>query len=196
MKSRRQLSHEEHELWSHVARSVKRLKPAVRRLEKKAAAASPEATPEPPAPPAKQAKMKSPAAASAPASKPPPKPAVKPLVALEPKAKRRLNRGQSDVAARIDLHGMRQHEAHDALIQFISNAHAQDMRLVLVITGKGKANGDNGGVGREVGVLRRLTPHWLGEPSLRHMVLGYESAGVRHGGEGAIYVRIRKRCAP
>lgn len=191
MKSRRQLTHEEHELWGHVVKSVKRLKPAAKRLATKPVLAEPQASPPPP--PGKMAKAPRPKAAPAAPPPAPPKPAIKPLVALEPKAKRRLNRGQSDVAARIDLHGMRQHEAHDALVRFISEAHARDMRLVLVITGKGKASADGIASEREVGVLRRLTPHWLAEPALRHIVLGYESAGARHGGDGAIYVRIRKR---
>ena len=195
MKSRRQLSREEHDLWGHVTRGVKRLKPVARRIE----AATGETTPppEPPPPPGKFVKPpKSKAAATtAPASpKPAAKTSAKPLVPLEPKARRRLVSGKADVDARIDLHGMRQHEAHDALVRFISDAHARDARLVLVITGKGKAASPGAIMGeREVGVLRRIAPHWLAEPSLRHIVLGYEAASVRHGGDGAFYVRIRKR---
>jgi DNA-nicking Smr family endonuclease len=43
------------------------------------------------------------------------------------------------------------------------------------------------------GVLRRNVPAWLEEPALRSIVLGYTAAGVRHGGEGALYVQLRKR---
>lgn len=194
MKSRRQLSHEEHEIWGHVTKSVKRLKPLARRV----VAATGETTePLPPPPPpgklVKAAKKKAPAASAA----TPPKAAHKPLVPLEPKVRRKLGRGKAEVDGRIDLHGLRQDEAHTALVRFVMDAHARDARLVLVITGKGKASlksqfdGPTGE--REVGVLRRVVPHWLGEPSLRHVVLGYESASLRHGGEGAMYVRLRKR---
>ncbi len=190
MKTRRQLSSEEHELWTHVTKSVKRLKPAPRKI-----ATAPAPAPE--MKPAESAPKK--AAKTVRAVVPPPspsKPALKPLTPLEPKVKRKLNRGKADVAARIDLHGMRQHEAHEALVRFIFDAHANDARLVLVITGKGKATREDGVMSeREVGVLRRMAPHWLSEPSLRHIVLGYEAATARHGGEGAIYVRLRKRSA-
>lgn len=193
MKSRRQLSREEHELWGHVTRGVKRLKPAPRKSI--ISQATPEHPAEQPAPAHKPAKMKVASVHPARAPTPPSKPAPKPLVPLEPKTKRRLGRGQVDVAARIDLHGMRQHQAHDALLGFIANAYANDARVVLVITGKGKTASGSTSTEREVGVLRRLAPHWLGEPSLRNMVLGYEPATLRHGGEGAFYVRIRKRGA-
>lgn len=189
MTSRRRLSSEEDELWTHVTKNVKRLRPAPRK-----AAAAVGSAPEPPL----ETKAKKPAKTTraAPTPSAPPKPALKPLVPLEPKTKRKLSRGQTDVAARIDLHGMRQHQAHDALMRFILDAHANDARLVLVITGKGKSGRDDRVMSeREVGVLRRIVPHWLSEPSLRQVVLGYEGASIRHGGEGAIYVRLRKRGA-
>ena len=202
-KQRRSLSHEDVELWAHVTRGVKRLKraprKAVMKADMKGVQAATEHKPEKktPAPPAKMSKVKKPAPMrpGLPAATPPPQKTAAglPLVGLEAKAKRRLNRGQSDVAARIDLHGMRQQEAHAALNRFLANAHANDARLVLVITGKGRTASDGAYAGeREVGILRRMVPHWLSEPALRHIVLGYESATARHGGEGAIYVRIRK----
>lgn len=191
MKTRRQLSHEEHELWTHVTKSVKRLKLAPRKIAPAATAVAENLAAAETGKTAKAKITTAPVAAAKPVAT---KPALKPLVPLEPKTKRRLNRGQKDVAARIDLHGMRQHEAHDALRGFIIDAHANDARLVLVITGKGKtARGDGVMSEREVGVLRRMVPHWLSEPSLRHIVLGHEAATGRHGGEGALYVRIRKR---
>ena len=72
------------------------------------------------------------------------------------------------------------------MLHFLRNAQTRDARLVLVITGKG-GRGDS-----ERGVLRRQVPHWLGLPELRTYVVGYEDAGVRHGGEGALYVRVRR----
>ncbi len=200
-KSRRSLSHEDSELWDYVTRSVKRLKRAPRQTA--ATKAQTEITPEAvptatkrPAPPGKFSKPK-PAKLVQPAATKPAKSTQKPLAPLEPREKRRLSRGQLDVAARIDWHGMRQHDAHAALNRFLTDAHATDARLVLVITGKGKTYSENPAGGeREAGVLRRMTPLWLGEPRLRSIVLGYETAAARHGGEGAIYVRLRRSATP
>ena len=60
----------------------------------------------------------------------------------------------------------------------------RDARLVLVITGKGR--------GGEIGVLRRQVPQWLGLPEFRALVVGFEDASVNHGGEGALYIRVRR----
>jgi DNA-nicking Smr family endonuclease len=62
------------------------------------------------------------------------------------------------------------------------------MSFVLVITGKGRASDSN----PERGVLRRQVPHWLGLPEFRSFVVGFEEAHIGHGGEGALYVRVRR----
>ncbi len=98
--------------------------------------------------------------------------------------KRGVARGKEPIDARLDLHGLTQSEAHAALLRFLRNAHARDARLVLVITGKGR--------GGEPGVLRRQVPHWLGLPEFRALVVGFEDAHIAHGGEGALYVRVRR----
>ena len=80
-----------------------------------------------------------------------------------------------------------------ALLRFLRNAHARDARLVLVITGKGSIKlGARGEGDRERGVLRRQVPQWLALPEFRSLVLGFEDAHVTHGGEGALYVRLRR----
>jgi DNA-nicking Smr family endonuclease len=33
---------------------------------------------------------------------------------------------------------------------------------------------------------------WLGLPEFRDMVIGFDTAAISHGGEGALYVRVRK----
>ncbi|MGL5448573.1 MAG: Smr/MutS family protein [Rhabdaerophilum sp.] len=116
-----------------------------------------------------------------------------PLATLDRRARRDVARGLAVIDGRIDLHGMRQAEAHRTLIDFVYRAHQQGWKLGLVITGKG------GGVdarGEERGVLRRLVPHWLADPSMRAMVLGYEAASPGHGGEGALYLRFRRARVP
>lgn len=111
-------------------------------------------------------------------------PVKRPAVArLDEHTIRRLKKGRLEIDARIDLHGMTQSQAHGALRHFLRAAQASSGRIVLVITGKGRA-GD--------GVLRRAVPLWLAEPGFRDMVGGFRSAAIGHGGEGAIYVRLRK----
>ena len=93
---------------------------------------------------------------------------------------------------------MRQAEAHLALNGFLRRAQSSGHALVLVVTGKGggAAGGfDLGGVG-ERGVLRRVVPHWLGLPELRGIVLGFDEAVRHQGGEGALYVRLRRKRPP
>ncbi len=97
---------------------------------------------------------------------------------------RRVARGKEAIDARLDLHGLTQAQAHSALLRFLRNAHARDARLVLVITGKGR--------GDEPGVLKRQVPQWLGLPEFRSLVVGFEDARIAHGGEGALYVRLRR----
>ena len=100
----------------------------------------------------------------------------------------KLSRGRSEIDARLDLHGMTQVRAHHALLSFLQRAHHEGLTFVLVITGKGTA----GGLQAERGVLRRQVPQWLSLPEFRSLVVGFERAHTGHGGEGALYVRIRR----
>ena len=114
-------------------------------------------------------------------------PAPPPGPALDPKSRRRLSRGREDVDDRLDLHGLNQAAAFHALIGFLRTAQVDGKRLVLVITGKGRSEyGDSG-------ILRSAVPKWLAGPDFRGFVAGVEEAGRRHGGGGALYVRLRRR---
>lgn len=168
-RARRGLSEEELALWADVARTVRR---------RFGVAPPPEPPPAPP-PPATVASV-------APRLEPPPRPAPPPLAPLERKLKRELARGRSPIDASLDLHGLTQVQAFSALRGFLAGAQARGDRLVIVVTGKGKAFSD------EPGVLKRLTPLWLRAPELRDVVLGFEEARRHHGGTGALYVRLRK----
>ncbi|OYX13332.1 MAG: DNA mismatch repair protein MutS, partial [Rhizobiales bacterium 32-66-8] len=83
--------------------------------------------------------------------------------------------------------------AHRRLQMFILEAQSQGYSLVLVITGKGDPEGFAALGASARGVLRRAVPLWLAEPALRGFVVGFETAARRHGGEGALYIRIRRR---
>ena len=103
----------------------------------------------------------------------------------------RLRRGRKKPEARIDLHGMTLAQAHPALNRFIHDTHARGHRLVLVITGKGRAG--DGAPFAERGVLRRQVPIWLQSGATAGLVLQILPAHARHGGEGAYYVYLRRR---
>ena len=111
------------------------------------------------------------------------------LVPLDRRLKQRLARGAETIDARIDLHGRTQSEAHGALLRFLRRAQADGAKVVLVITGKGAGTSD---FAHERGVLKRQVPHWLMLPEFRALVLGAEDAHAGHGGEGALYVRVRR----
>jgi DNA-nicking Smr family endonuclease len=171
------------ELWAKVARSARPLRkgPVVPR----AATLKPRAKP-----PAKEA---------SPPAKPAPKVVAKPVAvprgeALDRQTARKLERGHVAVEARLDLHGMRQRDAHTALRKFLKWAQSKDYRHVLVITGKGAAPDARRSFYQDDarGVLRSSVPHWLAQPDLAHVVVSFSEAPRRLGGEGALYVRLRK----
>jgi DNA-nicking Smr family endonuclease len=182
-RDRSKLSTEERELWAKTTRAVAPL-----RQRRPATAAD---TPAPPAPaprkPSAPAVARAERVTHAASAKPAPKP-VSPLESLDRRLKQRLARGTQTIDARLDLHGKTQSEAHAALIRFLRRAQRDGARFVLVITGKGGRRSDGG----EGGVLKRQVPLWLRLPDLRPYVVGFETAHVGHGGEGAIYVRLRK----
>jgi DNA-nicking Smr family endonuclease len=140
------------------------------------------------------------AKAKTPAPKPAPEvlPAPPPLGNFDRREMRGLGAGRVDIDARIDLHGMRQREAHQALKGFLVRARSSGHRHVLVITGKGSQRASDDGESfheaqtRQKGVLREAVPRWLNEPGFREMAVSFTTASPRHGGEGALYVRLRK----
>lgn len=115
-----------------------------------------------------------------------------PHVQMDKKAFMRMKRGKLSPEARIDLHGMTLARAHPALNGFIIDAHARGLRLVLVITGKGKDRDRGGPIPERRGVLRHQVPDWLRMPPLGPLVLQVTAASRKHGGEGAWYVYLRR----
>lgn len=123
-------------------------------------------------------------------------PATASPIRMDTKAFKRMSRGKLQPEARIDLHGMTLAEAHPALTGFILHSHAAGMRLVLVITGKGKSGDDSGPGPRRAGVLKHQVPHWLSMPPLSPLILQLAEAHLKHGGGGAYYVYLRRGRAP
>jgi DNA-nicking Smr family endonuclease len=176
---KRALRPEETTLWAAVAATV-RLAPG------RAPPPLPEVT-APTVSAATPSKAVNPTKASSP---PPAKAAPKPHQpyarpeTIEPRRKRRIVRGRDEIAGRLDLHGLDQDRARQALHDFLLRAHDDGARAVLVITGKGRM-GD--------GVLRRRAPEWLADPSLRSIVAGLSQADRHHGGEGAFYIALKRK---
>jgi DNA-nicking Smr family endonuclease len=174
---KRHLSEEEHRLWESVAKQVKPLRRSPRLVRPHAVETEPpRVAPAAPSRPASPVKIVA-----------PPKPHAPPLAPIGRRERTRLSRGKQEIDARIDLHGMTQSRAHRALFGFLQRAHHDGFTFVLVITGKGKLGSES-----ERGVLRRQVPQWLALPEFRTLVVGYEEAHIGHGGEGALYVRVRR----
>jgi DNA-nicking Smr family endonuclease len=177
---KRGLSEEERALWESVAKQVKPLRKRHRLLKPSMAPVEPASHVAPKT--AAPAKHVAPVRIVA-----PPKPSPPPLAPIGRRERSHLSRGRKEIDARLDLHGMTQTRAHRALFGFLQRAHHDGLTFVLVITGKGKMGAES-----ERGVLRRQVPQWLGLPEFRALVVGFEEAHIGHGGEGALYVRVRR----
>jgi DNA-nicking Smr family endonuclease len=189
--SRRRLSDEERALWKGVTRSIAPIRKQSVEVKDEA---------EPPAPrpvaalrptprPSPRTKSNSKSVASKSAVPAPNRPEPPPLAPLGRRFRQRLARGTREIDGRFDLHGMTQAQAHGALIGFLRGAQARGSKLVLVITGKGVGGGDPYS---ERGVLKRQVPLWLRLPECHSLIVGFEAAGIGHGGEGALYVSLRR----
>ncbi|MBX9634762.1 MAG: Smr/MutS family protein [Magnetospirillum sp.] len=104
---------------------------------------------------------------------------------VDKRSAERMKKGEMEIDGRLDLHGMTQDSAHGHLVAFINRAYDAGKRCVLVITGKGNREG--------TGVLRANTPRWLNQSPCRERILAFSFAKPQHGGEGALYVMIKRR---
>ncbi len=174
-------------LWRAVTEGVAPLK-RKRGAPAKAKPAPPQPSPQPP----RRARPVQNAPPST-GSTPPPKRSADPppLVmgrgaGVDKRTVQRLKRGQLDIEARLDLHGLTQSEAHARLDGFLTTAQDRGLRCVLVITGKGR-------IGEAGGVLRQMVPRWLNAPPNRGRVLSMSQAQPKHGGVGALYLLLKRK---
>lgn len=216
---RRALRDDERRLWQQVTDTVTPLDPAARMPDEPPvaeAAPAPEVPAAPAEAPAPRAQRRRPAPPEPEAPAPAPSkralagwaraagsrrgetnpdavmlPRPPALAPMDDRTRRRLVRGVMAIDERLDLHGYTQDAAHSILRRFLVTARDRGARVVLVITGKGRPGSAHDHHDR--GVLRRSVPHWLADPSLRDVVIGFEEAHLAHGGAGAIYVRLRRR---
>jgi len=193
MSRRADLSPDDRRIWARVSGSVKE------KVARKALRVTPGAVePDPPAAPHPTAVGKTPPKAPPQFIRPSKAaPIAQPVVAqptpqrgrglpeaLEPRRQRRLSRERDPIEAKIDLHGYGRFQAQDALTAFLMGAQARGYRAVLVVTGQGRRGG--------TGVIRASVHEWLAAPGLRTVVSGFAPAARHHGGDGALYVTIRR----
>jgi DNA-nicking Smr family endonuclease len=178
---KRALSEEERVLWESVAKQIKPLRKKPRAPKAHAAPVEALAVTTKSTGSLKPTPAPRPAKAARPDQPPP-------LAPLGRRERSQLSRGRKEIDARLDLHGMTQTRAHRALFAFLQRANTDGLTFVLVITGKGRTVGAES----ERGVLRRQVPEWLSLPEFRALVVGFEEAHIGHGGEGALYVRVRR----
>lgn len=176
------------DLWRQYTSGVKPLKPP-RDLPVDVPPPAPPAS----EPPSGQPVERRPVAGAAAATVAPPRPAASPpslapgtAAGLDQRTLMRLRRGQIRPETQIDLHRLTQSEAHAALLRFLAAAQLAGRRCVLVITGKGY------GTDGAVGVLKSNVPRWMNESPTRERVLAFAHATGRDGGEGALYVLLRR----
>jgi len=177
---RRAATPDEIKLWRSVAADTQPL--PGRTLPDEPEVMTPEATPSPPPPP----------------GPPPVRPSAIPPAprrfghaelshgvtpGLDRRSAERMKRGEMEIEAVLDLHGQTQEVAHGELDAFIERAWRAGRRCVLVVTGKG-AQG--------AGVLKSQVPRWLNQSPLRERILGFSHARPQHGGDGALYVLVRR----
>ncbi|MFU8778200.1 MAG: Smr/MutS family protein [Roseovarius sp.] len=196
--SRRRVRPEELELWQQVARTAQRIRP-----ETPPRVPAPVAEPmirnprsAPPTPRIEDFQIGQRAAGTPPVHDVLPglseRVATVP-VQMDKKAFHRMKRGKLVPEAKIDLHGMTMDRAHPALTGFILRSHAAGLRLVLVVTGKGKDRDTGGPIPVRHGVLRHNVPQWLRMQPLGPLVLQITEAHLKHGGGGAYYVYLRRQ---
>jgi DNA-nicking Smr family endonuclease len=99
----------------------------------------------------------------------------------------KLEKGVFAVRSHVDLHGMALDDAKQTVDEFLTDCQRREERCVLVITGKGRNSPG------QVGVLRQGIPEWLARGPSARRVLAFVSARQCDGGEGALYVLLRKR---
>lgn len=191
--TRRKLTQDEIELWRRVADTTSRLHPGAKPAEFPRPKPKPHKVPKPRLP---EFTIGQDAVKRSPSNNLLPGLAEQMNTAplrMDKKSFTRMKRGKLLPESRIDLHGMTLAHAHPELNRFVLRSHAEGLRLVLVITGKGKSKEDDGPIPVRRGVLKHSVPQWLSMAPLNSVVLQVTQAHVSHGGDGAYYVYLRRQ---
>ena len=101
--------------------------------------------------------------------------------------KLKLERGLIRPEIKLDLHGNTLLEAKKSLLPFIRSSINNNIRCILVITGKKKTlNGSKG-------LIRENLPLWLRENEFFNYILYHCYAIKKDGDDGARYILLRKK---
>jgi DNA-nicking Smr family endonuclease len=106
---------------------------------------------------------------------------------VPPNLVRELRRGLLPIDGELDLHGLGAVEARERLLDFLATQRARGERCVLIIHGKGEHS-----VVPRQGVLRGEISAWLSQGRAREHVAAFATARENDGGEGAVYVALRR----
>ncbi len=107
-----------------------------------------------------------------------------------------LKKGKIKIDRRLDLHGYSLIDAYDLFKKEIKKTYEKNKRCILVITGKGShLNKTKEDFNPKLfyGKIKKSIISWAEEDSLKKYILTYQTAGIAHGGEGAIFIYLRKK---
>ena len=107
---------------------------------------------------------------------------------MDEKNRKKLAAGEWTIDGRYDLHGHREEEAWQALNSYLHEVQAKGKRCVIVVTGKGQGYGPK----KDMGIIKSQVCDWL---EASPVVMGYHTCAGKHGGDGALYVLLRKLSA-
>lgn len=105
---------------------------------------------------------------------------------------RRFKREEFAVEGVLDLHGYTEEQAFEAVRHFVTQAYLKGKRCVLIVTGKGIRHQDED-IFAPRGILKERVPQWLNSEELRQMILTYIHPSAQLGGQGALYILLRRQ---
>ncbi len=112
---------------------------------------------------------------------------------IDKKTAQKFKRGEFKIERRLDLHGYTEDEAWDAVINFVKNAYIDNLRCILIVTGKGNPHPENEDFMQRRGILKEKVPQWLNSRELRPLILSISYSQIKDGGDGALYVLLRRK---
>lgn len=194
MRAPRGLTAGEQAAWAHLASSVKPL-PGKKRpappVEAKGTTeggggASPAVAKAPPKfvkPPKPSPKPRPPVTAPAPAPTAP---------GLDSHWDRRMKAGRLEPDLTLDLHGHTLDTAYDRVMSALDQARSMGARVVLVVAGRERPVDPADRMAKR-GAIRAKLLDWLAASRHADAITAVRRAHVRHGGEGALYLILKRR---
>jgi DNA-nicking Smr family endonuclease len=105
---------------------------------------------------------------------------------IDANTRKKMDRGEIEIDATLDLHNQTMEVAYLSLVQFINQSYKLSRRMLLVITGKGKRSGDS------LTIIKNELLVWINDPMLRNKIIRFSQAHRKHGGGGAYYILLKR----